>query len=145
VIADVATVCGPPHEVEALVKATAMRDGRGVVVSVPQDPGQAGVAQAHHYVRALNGYRVVTRRPTEKKIVRWGPVSSQVGARNVAIVRGPWNAALIAEGHAAPDGSHDDILDALADAHAELSAAAPPASYADTKKAAGRLTLGGSW
>ena len=145
VIADVATVCGPPHEVETLVKATAMRDGRGVVVSVPQDPGQAGVAQAHHYVRALNGYRVVTRRPTEKKIVRWGPVSSQVGARNVAIVRGPWNAALIAEGHAAPDGSHDDILDALADAHAELSAAAPPASYADTKKAAGRLTLGGSW
>lgn len=145
VVADIATVRGPPHEVEALVKATAMRDGRGVIVSVPQDPGQAGVAQAHQYLRALDGYRVVTRRPTEKKVVRWGPVSSQVGARNVALVRGPWNPALLAEGHAAPDGTHDDILDALADAHAELSQGVAAASYADTKKAAGRITLGSSW
>lgn len=121
VVADVATVRGAPHEVERLILSTAERDGKRVVVCLPQDPGQAGLAQAQHLTRQLDGYRVVTRRPTERKVVRWGPVSSQVGARNVALVRGPWTPGFVAEAHAAPDGAHDDQLDALADAYATLS------------------------
>ncbi|HEX4936991.1 MAG TPA: phage terminase large subunit [Gemmatimonadaceae bacterium] len=116
VVLDVATVRGPPHEVEALIVATAARDGRAVTVCLPQDPGQAGLAQVQHLTRKLSGYRVEHRRPSAAKVTRWGPVSSQVGARNVALVRAPWTAGLIAEGHAAPDGPHDDQLDALADA-----------------------------
>ena len=132
VVDDLVTVQGPPHEVEAAVARTAEADGRGVVISIPQDPGQAGLAQAHAFQRLLDGYRVVTKRPDKKKELRWGPVSSQVGARNVALVRAPWNAALVAEGHAAPDGAHDDILDALADGHDELSN--PPAPREATEE-----------
>ena len=116
-----ATVRGAPHEVEALILATAARDGRDVTVCLPQDPGQAGLAQVQYLTRKLDGYRVEVRRPSEKKVTRWGPISSQVGARNVGLVRAPWTAAVIAEGHAAPDGPNDDILDALADAHSVLA------------------------
>ncbi len=121
VIDDVRTLRGAPHEVEALVKATAELDGKAVVVVIPQDPGQAGLAQVHAFKRLLNGWRVVSRRPSEAKIVRWGPFSSQVGALNVGLVRAAWNRNVIDEGHAAPDGAHDDFLDAASDAHAELS------------------------
>lgn len=120
-VLDVATVRGAPHEVEALILATAARDGRDVTVCLPQDPGQAGLAQVQYLTRKLDGYRVEVRRPSEKKVTRWGPISSQVGARNVGLVRAPWTAAVIAEGHAAPDGPNDDILDALADAHSVLA------------------------
>jgi predicted phage terminase large subunit-like protein len=121
VVDDLVTVQGPPHEVEAAVQRTAEADGKSIPITIPQDPGQAGLAQVQHYQRMLDGWSVIPKRPDRKKELRWGPVSSQVGARNVALVRAPWNAALVAEGHAAPDGPHDDILDALADAHAELS------------------------
>ncbi len=121
VVLDVATVRGPPHEVDALILATAARDGKAVTVCLPQDPGQAGIAQVQSLARRLNGFRVETKRPTAAKVTRWGPVSSQVGARNVGLVRAPWTPGLVAEGHSAPDGSHDDQLDALADAHAVLS------------------------
>ena len=126
VVDDLVTVQGPPHEVEAAVQRTAEADGKSIPITIPQDPGQAGLAQVQHYQRMLDGWSVIPKRPDRKKELRWGPVSSQVGARNVALVRAPWNAALVAEGHAAPDGPHDDILDALADAHDVLAAVSEP-------------------
>lgn len=126
VVADVVTVRGPPGEVEQAIQSTAERDGKGVTVCVPQDPGQAGLAQAQSLTAKLDGYDVETRRPSQAKLVRWGPVSSQVFARNVAVVRAAWTPGLIAEGHAAPDGPEDDQLDALADAYdVALSIPAP--------------------
>lgn len=121
IVADVASVRGAPHEAETLIASTTERDGYRVTVCLPQDPGQAGLAQVQHLTRRLDGYHVVSRRPSTAKVVRWGPISSQAGARNVGLVRGPWTSALVAEGHAAPDGPHDDQLDALADAHATLA------------------------
>lgn len=125
VIDDLVTLRGAPHEVHALVKSTALLDGPGVVVVIPQDPGQAGIDQAQSYKRDLEGFTVHSRRPSVNKVTRAGPASSQVGARNFALVRGPWNAALVAEGHAFPDGPHDDIIDALSDAFAELTDGGP--------------------
>ena len=121
VVLDVVTHRGPPHEVHALVKATAARDGRAVTVVVPQDPGQAGVDQAAAYTRELVGYDVRTRRPTGDKVTRARPWSAQVGAGNAGIVRGPWAAGFIAEHHAFPEGGHDDQVDASADAFATLA------------------------
>lgn len=121
VVLDVVTVRGAPHEVRAEVKATAMRDGHEVPVVIPQDPGQAGIDQALSYRRDLAGWTVRARRPSASKIVRAGPFSSQVGARNVGVMRAPWADGFVAELHAFPDGAHDDQVDAASDAFAELS------------------------
>jgi predicted phage terminase large subunit-like protein len=122
VVLDVVTLRAAPHEVRALVRATAERDGRDCGISVPQDPGQAGVEQAQSYARDLAGYTVRTRRPTGDKTVRAGPFSAQAGARNAAVLRAPWTPSYTAEMHAFPDGPHDDAVDATSDAFAELSA-----------------------
>ncbi len=93
VVLDVVTHVGPPHEVHALIARTAEADGRSVTVRIPQDPGQAGKDQAQTYARELVGYTVVAKPVTGDKVTRAGGFSSQVGARNVAVVRAPWTPA----------------------------------------------------
>mgnify|MGYP001010736393 CR=1 FL=1 len=128
VVSDVVTVLGPPHEVDAAIKRTAILDGTGVPIVLPQDPGQAGIDQVRRYGRELEGWTVIPRRPTADKVTRAGPWSSQVGARNAGLVRGPWTAAFVAEHHAFPDGPHDDQVDAASDGFAVLTASdSPPA------------------
>lgn len=137
IVSDVVTVKGPPHEVEAAVKATAELDGQDVPVVLPQDPGQAGISQVQGYARLLPGWRVIPRRPIGDKVKRAGGWSSQVGALNAALVRGPWNAGFVAELHAFPDGSHDDQVDASADGFEELVTMPVPGPED------GRLSFGG--
>lgn len=120
VVADVVSHVGPPHEVHALIAATAAQDGPAVTVVIPQDPGQAGVDQARTFARELAGYDVRLRRPTGDKTTRALPFSAQVGARNVALAPGPWVAGYVAQLHAFPDGARDDKVDASADAFAAL-------------------------
>lgn len=139
VVLDCITHVGPPHEVHALVRATAQADGRDVVVVLPQDPGQAGVDQVGAFVRELAGFTVRPRRPSAAKVVRAGPWSSQVGARNAALVRAPWVAGFIAQHHAFPEGPHDDKVDAAADAFAELAGTHEAPSYSDAAAALGAV------
>lgn len=120
-VLDVVSHVGPPHEVHELVRATAEADGAGVVVRLPQDPGQAGKDQAETFKRELAGYTVVTKPVTGDKVQRAGGWSSQVGARNVGIVRAPWTPAFVAQHHAFPDTKRDDKVDAAADAFSELT------------------------
>jgi predicted phage terminase large subunit-like protein len=126
VIADVASIRAAPGEVRRFVQTTAESDGKGCVVILPQDPGQAGVDQANDYVRWLAGFTVRTRRPSKDKVTRAGPLSSQCDAGNVYLVRGEWNAGFLAEAEQFPDGSHDDQIDAASDGFAEV-ASGPPA------------------
>jgi len=137
VVSDVVTVQGPPHEVEAAVKTTAELDGKAVPVVLPQDPGQAGIAQVQGYARLLPGWQVIPRRPVGDKVKRAGGWSSQVGARNAALVRGAWNEAFVSELHAFPDGSHDDQVDASSDGFEELVTMPVP------EPDGGRLSFGG--
>lgn len=127
VVLDVVTHVGPPHEVHALIAATAKADGTAVTVRLPQDPGQAGKDQALTYARELAGYTVRTKPVTGDKVVRAGPFSSQVGARNVGIVRAPWTPGFVGQLHAFPDTKRDDKVDAASDAFAELAAHVEPA------------------
>lgn len=121
VVLDCITHVGPPHEVHALIARTAEADGPDVTVRLPQDPGQAGKDQALTYARELPGYAVRTKPVTGDKVVRAGPFSSQVGARNVAILRGPWTPGYVAQLHAFPDTPRDDKVDASSDAFSELA------------------------
>ncbi|MFH2076148.1 MAG: phage terminase large subunit, partial [Pseudomonadota bacterium] len=123
---------GTPGTVEMRIKNTASADGQGVVISIPQDPGQAGKDQAQRYVRILAPHQVKTHLVTGDKVTRAGGLSSQAEAGNVKLLRGPWNEAFLAELEGFPDG-HDDQVDAAADAFEAL----PPRRQVSAQKFSG--------
>lgn len=109
-----------PHTVEQTIVNTAAADGRGVIIRLPQDPGQAGKAQAQAMVTKLAAYTVRTQRPTGDKIVRFSPFSSQCEAGNVDVLRGPWNSDLFDALEAFPEAAHDDDVDACSEAYSHF-------------------------
>ena len=125
VIADLAHTRSKAAKVRELVQRTAHNDGRLTKIIVPEDPGQAGKDQAAGYIALLSGWPVFRRRPSRDKVTRAEPFAAQWQAGNVEVVRGAWNEALFAELERFPDGGHDDIVDACADAFAELPTATP--------------------
>lgn len=106
-----------PHKVEQAIKNTAASDGRGVIIRLPQDPGQAGKSQAQSMVTMLGQYTVRTARESGDKIVRFGPFSAQCEAGNVDFLRGSWNEAVFDVLEAFPDGAHDDDVDGCSGAY----------------------------
>jgi predicted phage terminase large subunit-like protein len=122
-VEDVVRLRGTPREVEAAIHTTAELDGTAVTVGIEQDPGQAGRFEAEYYIRALAGWNVRACPATGDKLTRAQPVSAQCEAGNVRLVRGAWNAALVQELEAFPEGRHDDQVDALSGAFALLTRA----------------------
>ena len=110
-----------PGIVEANVKGCAATDPRGTVIRIPQDPGQAGVAQRDAYLASLAGYNVKAMSVTGDKETRAQPAAIQAQAGNIYLVEGQWNAAFLDEICTFPMGSHDDQVDALSDAFNELA------------------------
>jgi len=121
IVADVRSCRDTPGKVEDLVKTTATHDGKTVTVWGEQDPGSAGVADAQRFRTLLQGFDVKIAKPTSNKVVRAKPVSAQCEARNIKVFRAPWNEEFFSELENFPDGSHDDIVDALSGAFNELS------------------------
>jgi len=120
VIGDMVRLRAGPDERDAALKNTASRDGRGVKVSIPQDPGQAGKTQALYLTRQLSGYPVSTSPESGDKVTRAEPLASQINVGNVLMLRGPWNDELINEMRMFPNGAHDDQVDSLSRAFGEL-------------------------
>lgn len=112
-------------ERDANVRQTAALDGRHVRIRGAQDPGQAGKDQALAFTRMLAGYTVKTVRVSGPKETRADPLSSQINAGNVKLVRGSWNARFIEELRQFPLGANDDQVDATADAFEELASNPP--------------------
>ena len=91
-----------------------------VQITIPQDPGQAGKAQAQSLVSMLAGYSVEIVSPTGSKEVRATPLASQVQAGNVLILKGEWNDMYLSELESFPESKHDDMVDASSDAFNKL-------------------------
>ena len=106
--------------VRLAIKNTAERDGKGVLIHLSQDPGQAGKEQAASLVAMLAGWRVKAKRETGAKDVRAEPFAAQVEAGNVKLVRAAWNEAFVDELADFPVG-HDDQLDGASGAFNELA------------------------
>lgn len=127
VVLDVVRTRGDPADIEALILATASRDGKGVPISLPQDPGQAGKTQVRYLAGKLAGYTVHVSTETGSKETRASPVASQCNVGNLLIVRGPrgadWNPAFLDELAAFPAGAKDDQVDALSRAFERLALA----------------------
>lgn len=109
------------EERNRIMRQTAAVDGRDVLTLVPQDPGSAGVDAAKAFIRTLAGYRVQSIRVSGDKVLRADPLSAQVNAGNVRMLRGEWNRDLLEELRTFPLGRHDDQVDAAADAFAALT------------------------
>lgn len=114
-----------PDERDAAIENIAARDGMEVTISIPQDPGQAGLTQVKYLLRRLAGYRAKSSPESGSKVVRAEPLASQINVGNVMMLKADWNDALVNEMRMFPNGSFDDQVDALSRAFGELIARYP--------------------
>lgn len=138
VVLDVVRVRGGPDEVEQTIVNTAQQDGRGVRISIPQDPGQAGKQQVLYLTRKLSGFQVESSPETGDKATRAAPVASQVNVGNVMVVRASWNHAFLDELGSFPGGTKDDQVDALSRAFSMVGMSIGPMRISDAALAASR-------
>jgi predicted phage terminase large subunit-like protein len=125
-LCDVVRFRGGADEVRNTILATAALDGKGVEISIPQDPGAAGKNWAADIVKALRGFSVTVSPESGDKATRASPLASQVNVGNVDIVtdvslivgvanpKGPWNSVLLSELSGFPAATKDDQVDAAA-------------------------------
>jgi predicted phage terminase large subunit-like protein len=104
-----------------IIVQTAQRDGPGVRILGPIDPGSSGVEAAQHFRTMLSGYNVRTERETGSKEVRAGAPAAIVEDGRLFLVRGHWNPEFVEELRQFPNGVHDDQVDTLSGAVAELA------------------------
>ncbi len=108
-------------DVETQLLSTARRDGTGVRIHLPQDPGQAGKKQGISLVRLLSGFNVKAEPVSGAKELRAFNFSAQVNAGNVKLLKGEWNKAFIEELRQFPRGKYKDQVDSSSDAFNELA------------------------
>ena len=104
-VSDVKRFQGGPEMVVQVIREIAERDGTGVTIGIPQDPGQAGRAQVSYLTKSLAGFRVESSRESGSKETRAMPVASQVNAGTVTILRGGWNRDFLEELQDFPGGA----------------------------------------
>ena len=126
-VSDVKRLQGGPEMVVETIKETAVRDGVGVTIGLPQDPGQAGRAQVLYLTKALAGFHVLSSRESGSKETRAMPVASQVNAGAVNLLLGQWNRDFIEELQDFPGGAKDDQVDALSRAFSMVLDSGTPA------------------
>ncbi|MGE4267164.1 MAG: phage terminase large subunit [Deferribacterales bacterium] len=113
--------CMSPAKVRDSIKNLAGLDGFKCTIRLPQDPGQAGKAQADDFCKLLTGFTFSIKPVSGDKITRAAGISAQVEHGKVCLVRAPWNEKFLSELENFPDGAHDDMVDALSDAFDELA------------------------
>ena len=124
IVGHVVTTQDEGNVVRSLIKAQAEIDGKGVEISLPQDPGQAGKVQARDYVALLAGWNVRAEPETGDKQTRAAPFAAQCEAGNVQIITGAWNDLYLDELCMFPAGSFKDQVDASSGAFGRLAAVA---------------------
>lgn len=125
-IANATRIQGTAADAERLIVNTASQDGGDVSGSLPQDPGQAGKAQAQYLIRQLAGYSYRATPESGDKETRALPLAAQAEAGNVLIVRGEWNREFLGELETFPMGKFKDQVDAATRAFSELVGTSTP-------------------
>ncbi len=116
-----------PATLEANLKLTAAQDGQDVVIRLPQDPGAAGKGYVLTLVKKLVGYVVRWATATGNKVTRATAMATAAEAGNVYILvtgdpdRDAWIEPWLDELCSFPSSTHDDLVDASADAFNELA------------------------
>jgi len=112
---------------ERIIRQTAEMDGTRVTVWIEQEGGSGGKESAENTVRKLAGFTAKSERPTGEKTARATPLSAQVEAGNVKLVKGAWNQGYIDELKVFPAGKHDDQVDGSSGAFNKLALASTSA------------------
>lgn len=126
VICDVARARKAPDGTLLMLDQAARADGPNVAVVIEQERGASGktmVASIRRHLRTLDGGRRVIDAPVSgDKATRAFPLAVRVNKGKVALLRGPWNDAFLAELDEFPGPDvHDDQVDAAAHAYNHLA------------------------
>ncbi len=129
VIADVINRRLSSAEVRELIRITCIADkakyGR-VVTRLPQDPGQAGKAQAESFLKFLSGFPVKIVPESGDKVTRAEPLSAQwlglegMDKGNVDVLIADWNEMYLNQLESFPEGKFKDMVDASSSAFHEI-------------------------
>ena len=128
VVADVIHFRSAAAEVRTTLQNTCRVDRAAhgpVTEHLPQDPGQAGKAQAASFLQLLAGYIINIKPESGSKLTRAEPFAVQWQHGNVDIVAAPWNEKYLSELESFPESKHDDMVDASSSAFYELEARTP--------------------
>lgn len=120
-IEDIQSLRDRPHEVENLIYRTAANDPAGTIVTIPVDPGQAGIAYASTIKVRLAEMGVTCRlvKVNKSKLTRFLPFSAISEAGYVQFVKSEWLDEAFEElenFNGTRNNGHDDICDTLSDA-----------------------------
>lgn len=140
IVADVINRRCDSAEVRELIRMTCMADrakyGR-VVTRLPQDPGQAGKAQAQSFLKFLSGFTVRILPESGDKVTRAEPFSAQwlglegMDKGNVDVLAADWNEMYFNQMESFPQSKFKDMVDAGSSAFNEIenggAYSAPPA------------------
>lgn len=132
VVADVTNVRLSAADVRKHIKNTCAIDKakyKHVVERLPQDPGQAGKAQAQSFIKYLAGFVIKAIPESGSKEARAEPFAAQWQAGNVDIVIGEWNEMYLSQLESFPESKFKDMVDASSSAFNEIEsryAMAPP-------------------
>lgn len=125
VIANVKNVRMKAGDVQRLLNNTSRSDfaekGYIYTVRIPQDPGQAGKAQAIAFKKMLSGLNVISETASGSKELRAAPLAAQWQIGNVDVVAADWNEEFFNQMESFPLSAHDDMVDSSADAFNEVS------------------------
>ena len=116
-VEDVIRLRGSPHKVRTTMRTAADQDGKVVIIDFPQDPGQAGKAQAEDIAADFPDRRIYYSPESGDKAVRAEAPAAQVEAGNVYLVRGAWNGVFLDEVCAFPGSSFSDQVDGFSRAY----------------------------
>jgi predicted phage terminase large subunit-like protein len=121
-----------PGQVESKIARQAIIDTRQTEIYMEQEPGSSGVNTIYHYRRrVLRGFRFKGIKSSGSKVERARPVSSTAEDEDIVMIQANWNHAFLDEITAFPLSQHDDQVDALSGAHAQLSKKVGPRKLDD--------------
>lgn len=141
IIADVINRRCDAAEVRGLIKMTCITDrakyGK-VTTRLPQDPGQAGKAQAQSFLKLLSGFIVKILPESGDKVTRAEPLSAQwlglegMDKGNVDVLIADWNEIYFNQMESFPQSKFKDMADASSSAFNEIensgTYSAPPSN-----------------
>jgi len=116
-VLDVIRFHGGPGQVEQTIYNTAISDGDETIIGFEVDPAQAGSFEKYTYAKTLSGFDVRFVPARDNKVIRARPLSTQVDAGNVYLLKRDWNEQYITEMQSFPFGKNDDQVDGSSGAY----------------------------
>lgn len=140
-IEDIVRIQKKPHELEEIIRNTAIADGYGCAIRMEQEPGSSGIITIDHYARnILDGYDFKGILSSGSKVERARSASAAAQAGRVFISDRCRNMLpFLDEADLFPYGAHDDTVDGFSGAFNHFRSPALMVAPTGLKKAGGSV------